>query len=57
MFSPSVVTRAQAQKCKDSFLCSDDSGETEEKADAIELKMCVLPNVDLPFGKTMLIEA
>ncbi|XDV49410.1 hypothetical protein PO909_018663 [Leuciscus waleckii] len=63
VFSTCVVTRAQAHKFKDSvdlsktFLCADNSGETEEKVDAVELKMCALPNVDFPFGKTMLIEA
>lgn len=53
------MKRAQAHKFKDlskTFLCADNSAETEEKVDSVELKMCALPNVDLPFGKNMLFE-
>lgn len=63
VFGTCVVTRAQARKFKDtvdlsnSFMCADDLVQSENDADAVEVDVCALPNVDLSFGKPQLIEA
>ncbi|XDV34329.1 hypothetical protein PO909_004496, partial [Leuciscus waleckii] len=55
VFGTCVVTQAQARKFKEtvdlsnSFMCADDFAQTEKEAEAVEIDVCALPNIDLSF--------
>ncbi len=63
VFGTCVVTRSQAGKFRDtvdlsdSFLCTDNFNGVKKGEDTVDVEVCALPNVDLPIGKPMLVEA
>lgn len=63
VFGTCVVARSQACKFRDtvdlsdSFLCADNFNSVKKGEDTVDVEVCALPNVDLPIGKPMLIEA
>ncbi len=63
VFGTCVVTLSQADKFRDtvdlsdSFLCTDNFNRVKKGEDTVDVEVCALPNVDLPIGKPMLVEA
>ncbi len=63
VFGTCVVTRSQACTFRDTvdlsdnFLCADNFNSVKKGEYTVDVEVCALPNVDLPIGKPMFIEA